>query len=262
MGAGLLSDRPIRPRREEEFEYEDVEEVEESDAEPGRDGSEPAETSSDESGSREDDHRDDDGTNSSAPEETEEPSDLKNITFGALAQAQAALGPAPRKRKLADTTLTESPSTPKTQKQEDRRQRKEHTSRSSKHAPAVQSSRRAVTRHLNVFDPNPALKARDPRFDPLVQSSNTDPNATSKANANYSFLTTYQATEIQSLKSQIKKAETQADPTLAAPLKRQLMSLESKARRAEALQREKEVLQKHKREEREAIRSAAKDRPY
>ena len=254
-------DRPIRPRQENDFDYDEEEAELESEAQDSEDESGPANSSSVESNSGEVDDVDEDDTETSAVEELKEPEDLKDISFGALAHAQAALGPVSRKRKLADTEPVEKTSLRRTQRQEDRQQPKQHASRSSKHAPAVQSSRRTVTRHLNVFDPNPALKSRDPRFDPLVQSSNTDPNASSKANKSYSFLTTYQADEILSLKSQIKKSQT-TDPALAATLKRQLMSLESKLRRSEAAQHEKEVLQKHKREEREAIRSGVKERPY
>lgn len=254
-----LIDRPVRPRQEEEeVDYDEVEADLEIEAQDSEDNSEVEEQSSNKS-NEDDAASDNDASDTSPEDEPPQPADLKDISFGALAQAQTALGPASRKRKRADTEPTEETSS-KPQRPEERRQPKEHVSRSSKHAPAIQSSRRAVTRRLEIFEPSPSLKSRDPRFDPMIQSSSSaDPNASEKVNKNYSFLTTYQADEILSLKSQIKKS---TDPLATASLKAQLMSLESKLRRAEALNREKDILRKHKREEREAIASGAKERPY
>lgn len=249
---------PVRPRRERDFDYDESESDLKEEALESEHGSEPADSPTNESDGEDDEPETDHDSDTSPEDEPEEPADLKGISFGALAQAQAALGPVSRKRKLVETSADAEAIREKSWKNEDRTS-KDHVSRSSKHAPAIQTSRRAVSRRLEVFEPSPSLKSRDPRFDPLVQSSNADPSASEKANKNYSFLTSYQADEILSLKSQIKKSKTPED---AAALKRQLMSLESKLRRAEALNREKEILRKHKREEREAIKSGAKERPY
>lgn len=257
MASSRRLDRPVRPRKEEELSY-DVEadlEDEGPEVEPESESEHP---STDEN-AEDDESEINEDSDTSPEDEPEEPSDLKEISFGALAQAQAVLGPPSKKRQFAE------PASPSTEELRERswknvpRKPKDHPSRSSKHAPAVQSSRRAVSRRISVFDPSPSLKSRDPRFDPLVQSSNADPNASTLANKNYSFLTGYQADEILSLKSQIKKSKSPDD---VASLKRQLMSLEAKLRRAEALNREKEILRKHKAEEREAIASGAKERPY
>jgi ribosomal RNA-processing protein 36 len=251
-------DQPVRPRKEEESDYEDLGADPEDEVSEGEQGSEPDDPSTDENSSKDDESETSHDSDTSPEDEPEEHTDLKEISFGALAQAQAALGPVSRKRKLAEASASAEEIREKSWKNDDRKP-KENTSRTSKHAPAIQSSRRAVSRRLEVFDPSPSLKSRDPRFDPLVQSSNADPNASSKANKNYSFLTSYQADEVLALKSQIKKSKTPDD---AAALKRQLMSLESKLRRAEALNREKEVLRKYKQEERQAIKSGAKEKPY
>lgn len=254
-----LLDRAVRPRQEEEVDYDETEVDLEEEAQNSEDNSDAEDQSSNASTGESGATSDDVASDTLPEDESEEPADLKDISFGALAEAQAALGAASRKRKLADTEQRDETS-PKIPRTEDRRVPKEHVSRSSKHAPAIQSSRRAVTRRLEIFEPSQALKSRDPRFDPLIQSSsNANPNAAEKANKNYSFLTAYQADEILSLKSQIKKSK---DPSSTASLKAQLMSQESKLRRAEALNREKEILRKHKREEREAIASGAKERPY
>jgi ribosomal RNA-processing protein 36 len=131
--------------------------------------------------------------------------------------------------------------------------------RSSKHAPALQSSRHAVSRRRDIFDPPTSLKSRDPRFDPTVTASNTDASALEKANKNYSFLSSYQASEILDLKTQIKKSN---DPDVVATLKRQAMSLDSKMRAAEAQQRERDIVKRHKQKEKEAIKTGQKSKPY
>lgn len=251
-------DQPVRPRKEEEFNYDDFGVDSEDKVSEGELGSEPDDPSTDENSGEDDESETKDDSDTSPEDEPEEHTDFKEISFGALAQAQAALGPVSRKRKLAEASASAEEIREKSWKKDDRKP-KEKPSRTSKHAPAIQSSRRAVSRRLEVFDPSPSLKSRDPRFDPLVQSSNADANARSKANQNYSFLTSYQADEVLALKSQIKKSKT---PDEAAALKRQVMSLESKLRRAEALNREKEILRNHKQGEREAIKSGVKERPY
>lgn len=131
--------------------------------------------------------------------------------------------------------------------------------RTSKHAPAVQSSRHAVSRRRDIFEPAGSLKSRDPRFDPTVTASNADAAAVATANKNYSFLTSYQASEILGLKAQIQKSK---DPDAIAGLKRQVMSLESKLRAAETQQRARDIVTRHKQNEKEAILSGHKSKPY
>jgi len=257
MASAKLLGRPVKPREEDEFDYDEAEADLGEEALISGSGSDP-EDSANESPSEDDEPENDNDSDTSPEDEAQDPADLKDISFGALAQAQAALGPISRKRKLIEIPADTEAIRESSWKNDDRKP-KDHTPRSSKHAPAMQSSRRAVSRHIDIFEPSPALKSRDPRFDPLVQSSTASPIASEKANKNYSFLTTYQADEILSLKSQIKKSKTPED---AATLKRHLMSLEAKLRRAEALNREKEILRKHKVEEREAIKSGVKEKPY
>jgi ribosomal RNA-processing protein 36 len=259
MAQGQRLDRSVRPRKEIERSYKDSE-AELEDEVPGDEQGSDSENASTDEGAEEDDESGIDQDSDTSPEdEPDEPADLKEISFGALAQAQADLGPPSKKRKLAEASPSAEDLRERSWKN-DHREPKSRPSRPSKHAPAVQSSRRAVSRRLDVFDPSPSLKSRDPRFDPLIQSSSAnDPTASIIANKNYSFLTSYQADEILALKSQIKKSKSPDD---AATLKRQLMSLEAKLRRAEALNTEKDILQKHKAEEREAIKSGAKEQPY
>lgn len=199
----------------------------------------------------------------------EEQDDIKDVSFGALAKAQADFAPTTRKRKFQESPVApdDNPvSRPKlSRSQHDEpshiKPKKINTApaRSSKHAPAVQSSRHAVSRRRDIFEPPASLKSRDPRFDPAVTASNSDASAVEKANKNYSFLTSYQASEILDLKAQIKKSK---DPDVIATLKRQAMSLDSKMRAAEAQQREKDILRRHKQKEKEAIKSGQKSKPY
>ena len=199
-------------------------------------------------------------------EESDEPEaeeSIKDISFGALAQAAATLAPKSRKRKLDDVEVIAAPQydsgRPYTKPEEGNTKRFKPPTRTSKHAPTVLSSSRPVSRKREIFEPPAIPKARDPRFDPTITASTYSQNATSKANKAYSFLTTYQATEILDLKSQIKKAK---DPDTVSDLKRQLMSIESKLRLAEHKQREADILKRHKDAEREKIKTGEKQRPY
>jgi ribosomal RNA-processing protein 36 len=213
-----------------------------------------------------------DATSETEGEDEEEGTALKDISFGALAKAQETFKPAKsRKRKLSDTLEEEEQEIegPRNGKQSqedffDTRQRSKEArvdvkKRTSKHAPAVESARKPVSRKRFIFEPSQGDKFRDPRFDAAVMSGNPDRSASQKANKNYSFLSEYQAAEILELKSQIKKAK---DPSVISNLKRQVMSLESKIRNAEAQQRESEIRKKHKEKEREALRAGEKSKPY
>ncbi|KAI7518293.1 hypothetical protein KC317_g22932, partial [Hortaea werneckii] len=78
-------------------------------------------------------------------------------------------------------------------------------SRSSKHAPAAQSTRHQVSRKRNVVD-MPKRVVRDPRFDALQQRHSHTGNNSEKA---YSFLRDYQKSEISELKAALKKAKSE-----------------------------------------------------
>lgn len=203
----------------------------------------------------------------SGPQSEEE--NLKDISFGTLAEAQARLNPNPRKRKLVEREG--SVESEKEFTQRDRELRKDidytnrgqvkHISRTSKHAPTAMSTRNPVSRKRAIFSPPPAEKFRDPRFDASVTADSRRGNtsSTQRVGQNYAFLSDYQAAEVLDLKAQLKKAR---DPDQQAQLKRQVMSLEAKLRNAQNQRREAEILQEHKRKEREAIREGKKARPY
>lgn len=196
---------------------------------------------------------------------------LGDISFGALAEAQAKLAPArgSRKRKADDRESDtgsedgsddEPPEVQKTNwKFEEYDSR--HIARSSKHAPTAMSTRNPVSRKRTIFSPPPAAKSRDPRFDAttIADSRRGNTSSTDGAARNYAFLSDYQAAEILDLKAQVKKTK---DLGQQAELKRQVMSLEAKLRNAQTQRREAEILQEHKRKERTAIKEGKKARPY
>ncbi len=228
-------------------------------------------------------------------EEAKPTSSLKDISFGALAKAQESLAPPPRpgKRKRAVNTEPDTSKTPTEREEAEATVPFQPTKffkpshhRTSKHAPQTLSTRHAVPRKRTIFEPSPALKSRDPRFDPTVLRPGTSSlNAESeKADKNYSFLTNYRQSELQTLQAQLKAAQNPppskkkkkpgtttsttappppaSDPETISNLKRQIMSLTSKLANSEAKTREREIRRAHKAKEREAIREGRKSQPY
>ncbi len=125
--------------------------------------------------------------------------------------------------------------------------RKDHRgfSRSSKHAPTEVSSKKAVSRKREVV-PITKREFRDPRFEPL--SGYVDE---SKIRAAYSFLDDYRKDEMKELKAAIKIAK---DEDAKEKLKRALLSMESKMKAQLRKQREQEILDKHRKEEKELVK--------
>ena len=253
--------------RNDERENEDVSPdvdggIEEDSSTPETDVESDEESTSSASGSDTDNRSDSASDVSEDPTRPKESS--KDISFGALAEAQAAFPPKSRKRKAPpdfdnDENRQEHKDDKVVTQNTFRKDTQPKPHRQSKHAPTMLSSTQQVSRKRVIFEPSPASKARDPRFDPTIQASNHDRNAVEKSNRNYSFLTTYQAAEILELKAQVKKTK---DPVAVAELKRKVMSIESKLKNAEAKQRERDIVQQHKKKEKAAIASGEKEKPY
>jgi len=191
---------------------------------------------------------------------------LHNISFGALAKAQASLG----KRKRPTTsnqTVAEQYDRGdvdlynKKRRQNSNEDRPEKDrSKSSKHGPATQSTKCPVSRKRTILEPSAMHKSRDPRFDPAVLSSNHLPSSVEKASRNYSFLTSYRHSEVSALKAAIRNPKTpDADKE---QLKQQVMAMENRARAVEAKEAEHEIVRKHRQKEKELIREGKKDKPY
>lgn len=138
-------------------------------------------------------------------------------------------------------------------------------SRSSKHAPTEVSSKRPVSRKREIL----AVKrpqARDPRFDPLVtsRSSAGGPDLTGRAAEDharkaYAFLDEYRDDEMRQLRAAVKKAKTPAEKE---QLQRALMSMESRKKSRERKDRERAVIEEHRRREKELVREGKKAQPF
>jgi ribosomal RNA-processing protein 36 len=269
MAAQLASRGPIQLRHDVSDAEDDVEWPSEEDSEDEASAN-GASASSSHDGSEEQHDPADDSDSAADTQDTEPPEEkevLKDIDFGTLAEAQERFAPQSRKRKLpttfdTETTTTTADQAPST-KDRDRYGPPAKVTRQSKHAPTIQSSRQQVSRTRSIFSPPPATtKSRDPRFDPTVMSATLNKSAVSKANRNYSFLTSYQADEVLSLKQQIKKAGAAQDVDQQDRLKRQLMSLEAKLRNSERVAREEKVVAEHNAKEKAAIREGKKAKPF
>ena len=94
--------------------------------------------------------------------------------------------------------------------------------------------------------PVPKREFRDPRFEPL--SGFVDE---AKVRAAYSFLDEYREDEIKELKSAIKTAR---DADAKDKLKRALMSMESKKKAQMRKQKEQEILDNHRKAEKELVK--------
>ncbi|ORY17911.1 hypothetical protein BCR34DRAFT_376647 [Clohesyomyces aquaticus] len=122
--------------------------------------------------------------------------------------------------------------------------------RSSKHAPAVQSSKRAVTRRRNIIEVKKPM-ARDPRFD-KVAGPRPDEVTLKKR---YSFLDDYKASEIAELRAAIKKTKNEAEKDV---LKRKLLSMESQRKAQESKDKQLAILAEHKKKEKELVKQGKK----
>ena len=122
--------------------------------------------------------------------------------------------------------------------------------RSSKHAPAVQSSKRAVSRKRQVIDVKKPL-SRDPRFD-SVSGPKVDENTLKKR---YAFLDDYKASEMAELRDAIKKTKNEGDKER---LKKKLMSMESQQKTQQAKDKRQDILRGHKKQEKELIKQGKK----
>jgi ribosomal RNA-processing protein 36 len=116
-------------------------------------------------------------------------------------------------------------------------------SRTSKHAPAAQSSKHQVSRRRTVIDV-PQRRYRDPRFDAIQQQRSAHTGDTEKA---YGFLREYQKAEIDELQAAAKKTRDSDD---AERLRRTAGAMRNQIQAREAKERTQAVIRQHRREER------------
>jgi ribosomal RNA-processing protein 36 len=198
--------------------------------------------------------------------------DLTSISFGALAKAQESLGslkrrrgedrgstsiPTKKPRLFPDTAgafrVTESGING--EQRDDGRNKKSKLrklSRSSKHAPVEQSSKRPVSRRRDVISAA-KLQRRDPRFEPLGgPGGRVDDERTKK---NYAFLDTYRESEMAELRTAIRNSN---DEQAKAEWKRALLVMESRKKAQEAKERRQGVVRAHRAREKELVKQGKK----
>ncbi|KAJ5107657.1 rRNA biogenesis protein rrp36 [Penicillium angulare] len=204
-------------------------------------------------------------------------SSLSGISFGALAKAQASMGPKKRKDKSKETDESTSTASPlddiRARIREAREQKREAASkglgakekqelkdkRASKHAPMVQSSKRAVTRKRIVVEPEATAKARDPRFDAAVMGHSGVGRFSEGTSKAYAFLDEYRVSELKDLKEQFAKTKNMQQKE---ELKKQIRSATDKLKAMESKKRERDVAAEHKKREKQLIREGKKSNPY
>lgn len=177
--------------------------------------------------------------------------DMDVISFGALARAQEGLlkmrhfqhtghnvHSPPRANPLIPYTDAEA---------EERKAGKKDLrdfSRSSKHAPAELSSKKAVSRRREVVQAR-RLDHRDPRFEPF-----SGPIDEAKLKSNYSFLELYRDFEIAELRAAVLNSK---DVDSLEKLKKALQSMESRKKTEAVRDQEQAVLRVHRAKEKELV---------
>ncbi|KAI9796229.1 MAG: rRNA biogenesis protein rrp36 [Candelina submexicana] len=192
-------------------------------------------------------------------------SDMGSVSFHALAEAQASLGK--RKRQIEGTTSDPEALKALRARLQEMKERQGNNyngedgkeerrakdiadiGRTSKHAPAEISSKKAVSRKREVVS-IAKRDYRDPRFEPL--NGHLDESSLRRR---YSFLDVYRTDERISLKNEIKKTK---DGTTKEKLKRALLSMESKKQAQDAKDKQQEILRRHRSAEKDLIKRGKK----
>lgn len=132
--------------------------------------------------------------------------------------------------------------------------------RSSKHAPMEMTSKRPVGRKREILTVKKP-QARDPRFDPLVtgRSGSSTQADEDHARRAYAFLDEYRDDEMRQLRAAVKKARTPAEKE---KLQRALLSMESRKKSRDRKDKERAVIEEHRRHEKELVKEGKKARPF
>ncbi|KAL8813100.1 MAG: hypothetical protein Q9200_000516 [Gallowayella weberi] len=190
-------------------------------------------------------------TTSEAPSSGE---DVATISFGALAKAQEDLTKHKRHHNeggLLNLNRAQGyDNTEAMERKAGKSDNREHL-RSSKHAPAEMSSKKAVSRKREVV-PTTKRDIRDPRFEPVSGTLDEE-----KARKNYSFLNGYRDSEMLDLKIQIRQTK---DAVAKERLKRSLLSMESRKKAQQMKDQEQEIQKSHRVKEKELVKQGK--RPF
>ncbi|KAL8734940.1 MAG: hypothetical protein Q9166_001292 [cf. Caloplaca sp. 2 TL-2023] len=182
--------------------------------------------------------------------------ELAAISFGLLAKAQESL--CKRNHGHGGThvrpmSIDRSQEFDNAEALERKAGKKDHRElvRSSKHAPAEMSSKKAVSRKREVV-PTMKRDIRDPRFEPV-----TGPLDEQKAKKNYNFLNEYRDSEMTDLKTQIRQNK---DTSAKEKLKRSLLSMESRKKAQQMKDQEQEIRRAHRAKEKKMVKQGK--RPF
>ncbi|KAK4226245.1 hypothetical protein QBC38DRAFT_234997 [Podospora fimiseda] len=289
MPAANLLQRRVRPRYEPEPES-DIEEDDMSEA-PSEEGagfedeeeelSEDDEMANDsgeenESQAGSDVEDEDDGEEEEEDDDDDAPKiDATQLSFGALARAQASLGNvtnSKRKRRISHGSAVSDTSSKSQQHQQQhvpldprekereelraaqKRFKEQKQSRSSKHAPTEISSKRQVSRKRDFLSEGTLHKshARDPRFMPLPSKAGSDSRIEEiKFRKAYAFLDEYRESEMAELRATIKKTR---DLKEKEKLQKALLSMESRKKAQERKDKERKVIEEHRQKEKELVK--------
>ncbi|KAI1466422.1 DUF947-domain-containing protein [Daldinia caldariorum] len=212
--------------------------------------------------SSEEDESEDEGEDEGEDEDqVEDPSAaVSQISFGALAKAQASLPNIRRKKgrkSQGDEEEEEEENGQDSNKRHKDSSRSESKAkplvphRTNKHAPTEQSSKRPVTRRREVVLLHKPV-ARDPRFSAAVQGRPVDEERLRRA---YGFLDEYRDSEMAQLREAAKKTK---DAAAKEELKRALASMEDKKKAQQAREAERRLLEEHRRREKELVKQGKK----
>ncbi|KAI1284354.1 hypothetical protein F5Y07DRAFT_1271 [Xylaria sp. FL0933] len=212
---------------------------------------------------------DDDEEEEDEDEDEEDPSSaVTQVSFGALAKAQASMPSIRRKR---GRRVTNSEDEDEDEEGEDVGEKgderwpsksdsskssnppKKLPQRSSKHAPTEISSKRMVSRKREVVSVN-KVAPRDPRFS--AASGAVDEARARKA---YAFLDEYRDAEMAQLRAAIKKTKSAGEKEALA---RALKSMQSRKEAQARKDAERELVAQHRRQEKELVAQGKKKQPF
>ncbi|KXH24879.1 hypothetical protein CSAL01_00215 [Colletotrichum salicis] len=231
--------RRVKPRRGAGPEVD--EQVSSEPEEMGIDGDEMSEDEDDQD--MEEDDEDEESDASPPPKKSN--IDISSVSFGALAKAQASMPVSKRRKRGASPSEDEDSHSGPEEIGRKSKHGADHVKRSSKHAPMEQSSKKPVSRRREIIAV-PKMEVRDPRFDPM-----SGPVDEGKARRAYAFLDDYRKDEMKQLRAEIKKTK---DADKKEEMKKVLLSMESKMKARERKQRADDVIQEHKRKEKELVK--------
>ncbi|OAA45302.1 hypothetical protein BBO_03880 [Beauveria brongniartii RCEF 3172] len=243
-------DRRVRVRRDEKWQVEQESDSQQSDNDISEEDVREQESEDEKTSDAEDDGESESESDDEAPPKV----DISSVSFGALARAQASMPSTSRRgkknRKDADSDTAEStqPAKPTSLREQAEARHSAHKdkppSRTSKHAPQEQTSKKPVSRRREILA-DPRRRARDPRFDPAVGSVAED-----KTRRAYAFLDEYREREMGDLRAAIKKCK---DPADKEAMKRQLLSMESKKKAQRKKDEAEGLLREHREKEKTLV---------